>query len=68
MSHAASDAPFHFSEDGVEFNQIGSNLAMICRKIAPRSRPDRDRTWVNLQQRRIAPFRLKAWQNTPKSV
>jgi hypothetical protein len=28
-------APVHFTEDGGEFNQIGSNLAMIRATIAP---------------------------------
>ena len=40
-----------FTEDGCEFNQIGSNLAMICATIAPGSTPVRRLPRANPQQR-----------------
>jgi hypothetical protein len=58
----------HFTEDGVEFNQIGCNLAMICATIAPRSLPDQRRLWANPQQRQIAPVRLRPRKNTLECV
>jgi hypothetical protein len=41
----------HFTEDGGEFNQIESNLAMICATLAPRSRAFCDLCRVLLQHR-----------------
>jgi hypothetical protein len=40
----------HFTEDGGEFNQIGSNLAMIRALIGPRRGAGEAPSWGNLQQ------------------
>ncbi|MFC4309503.1 hypothetical protein ACFPN2_10475 [Steroidobacter flavus] len=58
----------HFTEDGGEFTQIGSNLAMIYAEIAPRSPPVRRLSWANLQQRvdRASPAQIV--KNAPKRV
>jgi hypothetical protein len=58
----------NFTEDGGEFNQIGSNLAMIYATIAPRSPPVRRAAWANPQQRPDRAGSARTFKNTPECV
>jgi hypothetical protein len=53
----------YFTEDGGEFNQIGSNLAMICATFDAGLGSGRGR---NRNSGQIAPVGLNTRQNAPK--
>jgi hypothetical protein len=58
----------HFTEDGGEFNQIGSNLAMICAQIAPRLPSIRSASWANPQQQAELASPAQVVKNAPERV